>query len=52
MTGYTDSLNKISDKIEKVPYENFPYCCSNNANDIDADLRLRTIKKIKTSKPS
>ena len=29
LTGYFDKVEDIRHKVDSVPYENFPYCCSN-----------------------
>ena len=29
LTGYFDKIEDVRHKVDSVPYENFPYCCSN-----------------------
>lgn len=30
MNGYLDGLESVRQKVDSVPYENFPYCCSSD----------------------
>jgi len=51
LTGYVEKLDKIQVKIDKVPYEKFPFCCSNARWDFDADLSKKPIRKIRKPTP-
>ena len=37
-TEYLKQVGKVQQKIDGVPYEKFPFCCSNMSVNYDADL--------------
>ena len=39
LTGYLDGLEKLRHKMDSVPYEKFPYCCTAD-NIVKQDLNL------------
>ena len=43
--GYNDTLKKAQMKIDKVPYEEFPFCCSSNVNR-QHELNLKPPEKL------
>ena len=47
VTGYIDKVEKTQQKVDKVPYEKFPYCCSSNTSAWDNEADLRNSRPIK-----
>ena len=45
MENYLNGIEKAQVKIDSVPYEQFPYCCSKN-NVLKNELDLAKIKGI------
>jgi hypothetical protein len=39
LTGYCDQWKKVEKKVDKVPYENFPYCC-NSDNTLKQEINF------------
>ena len=47
MTGYIDKCEKTQQKVDKIAYEKFPYCCSSGTTAWDSDTDLRKSRPIK-----
>lgn len=45
LTGYFDGLEKTRKKIDSVPYERFPYCCSSD-NTLKKEISMARAKNL------
>jgi hypothetical protein len=49
LTGYFDGLEKTRKKVDSVPYERFPYCCSAE-NIVRKEVDIAQLKNIAPKK--
>lgn len=38
--GFAKNVGKLNKGIEKIPYENFPFCCSKRRDDVSSEREI------------
>ena len=50
LTGYFGKIEGVRHKVDSVPYEQFPYCCSGKDNTVRKEADLAVKRKIAPKK--